>query len=101
MYCPRQIGRDIHKEVIYLRLLKNKKLAFGVVRVEKVTIESHGFNGYLGFCEGHPQLTLMAIRNEKQLPQLAEEATLESFMREQSAKSSDMTVSELLEMWNK
>ena len=101
MFFLRQIGRDIHREVIYLQLLKNKKLAVGVVLVEKVTIQSHGFNGYLGFCEGHVCLTKMAIYNEKRLPQQSEEVTLESFLKEQSAKSSNMTVSEVLEMWNK
>ena len=52
----RDIGRKDKKEVLYERLLKDKKPQEGVVSVIEANTNDHGFNGYIGLFAGHPDL---------------------------------------------
>lgn len=49
----RRLVRNQHCETLYHR---NVKISSYVPCIIKVTKKSHGFNGYLGLCVGHPDL---------------------------------------------
>jgi hypothetical protein len=94
----REIGVIVHHELCYNKNLKPEDLRRGVVRTEKVTVASHGFDGFLGLCVGHPLLTQMAIEAEKAQPV----STFEDFANQKVAEAggATMTLQQLLEEWN-
>ena len=49
----RRLVKNQHKETLYHRNVGNSREVKCIV---KVTKKSHGFNGYLGLCDGHPDL---------------------------------------------
>ena len=57
----RDAGRKEKKEIIYERWLSKKQPQDGVAKVIKTTTESHGFNGYIGLVNGHPDLIKGAL----------------------------------------
>jgi hypothetical protein len=54
----RRVGGNFHKEVIYK---KNTKKSEKVVDWVQATYATHGFNGYIGRCIGHPDLPSPAL----------------------------------------
>jgi hypothetical protein len=94
----REIGVVVHNELCYNKKLKPEDLRKGVVRTKKVTVASHGFDGSLGLCVGHPLLTQMAIEAEKAQPV----STFEDFAKQKAAEAggATMTLQQLLEEWN-
>ena len=90
------IGRNDHKEVIYQRQLV--KPMEGVVQVIKVTTQSHGYDGYMGICVGHPNM--LAIQNVKAAEKVSQRSLLE-FLEEKAKQGSDMSASDILAVWTK
>jgi hypothetical protein len=75
--------------------------------VIKVTKASHGYDGFMGICVGHPSL----IRNAQPMPAApmpaapmalpADAATgLLEYLQNAVREGTQMTASELLEVWN-
>ena len=95
----RQIGFDLYHEVIYKRnMLVNRNQ--GVVQVVKVTKESHGYNGYLGLCVGHPSLLDKQTLTPKQ-PNVSGQNDLLQYIADEAQKGSSMTASDILAAWTK
>ena len=82
------------KEIIYTRRLQAKILQ-GVVQVVKVTLTSHGYDGYLGLCVGHPSLMESTIASSK----LTEEISFMQYMMRQAKQGCTMTAQELMDSW--
>ena len=83
--------------MIYHRLLGFgkglKRPMEGVVEVGKATLTEHGFDGYIGYCVGHPRL----YHKQNYVPN-----SLEKLLEEQAKKGSNaMTASEILSAWTK
>jgi hypothetical protein len=99
LFCDllRHIGRDKYMEVIYNRYMKTPMK--GVVKVIKVTKMSHGFDGYLGLCDGHPGLLVLdkTVITPKRTPAL----TLHEYLVEKVKSGSVKTTAEHLEEWEK
>ena len=76
----RSTGWDAHSEVIYNRFLKRPMK--GVINVIKVTVPSHGYDGYLGRCANHPGLVKEQVENEQAATNLktTEELSLQHFL---------------------
>ena len=85
----------------------------GVVASVKVTVQSHGYNGYLGLGAGHPQLlhltmTLPTAKDEKQ-KKLEEkmdrpdpnQTDLLKFLTREAESGSKMTPQDILAVWLK
>ena len=53
----RKVGMVHHKEVLHNRFKKKPK--DGVVTLIEANVADHGFKGWLGLCEGHPDLDKM------------------------------------------
>lgn len=94
----RSIGRDVFKEVIYQRLLG--KPMQGVVKVIKVTKESHGFNGFLGLCVGNDLLAQIVLTTKPlALPQ--PEGSIMEYLQKLTKAGSTMTPQDILAVWEK
>ena len=89
------VGRETHHEVCYERNLKKPKN--GVVEVLKVTKASHGFDGFLGICVGHPKL--MAIQNVAAQETLNHGSLLD-ILRAEAKKENSMTLQDILAVWD-
>ena len=63
----------------------------GVVRVAKANVVQHGFDGFIGYCVGHPDL----LRNEARFPD-----SLEQFLQAEAKKKSQRTAEEILAVWS-
>ena len=91
----RRAGRDLHNEVLYSRKLSfekdRKRPMDGVVRVAKANVVQHGFDGFIGYCVGHPDL----LRNEAHFPD-----SLEQFLQAEAQKKSQRTAEEILAVWS-
>jgi hypothetical protein len=88
-------GRDHYQEVVYMRHLT--KPMEGVVDVVKVTVASHGYNGWLGLCVGHLQLL-----EKKVMPSPEFEVPgngLLQYLQDMVKSGSTKTTAELLEDW--
>ena len=96
----RSTGRDAHLEVIYNRSLKSPMR--GVVSVIKVTVQSHGFDGYLGRCANHPGLVKEQVENERTAANLKtkEELSLQHFLEAKAQQGGTMDIIALLQEWN-
>ena len=97
---PREIGRTVHHEVIYIRVLKEQKRKGGVLSIIKVNVESHGYGGYLGLCEGHPQLLQMS-RNQPPAREDTIQASLIPYLEKLAKDGSKMTAEDILAVWTK
>jgi hypothetical protein len=107
----RYVGRE-HKEVIYSKN-PNKKMSDGslkipkdVLRVIKVTVFSHGYDGYMGLTNGHWSLidtttTIVAKELEKEmLERLLVEAQKGPTQTTEAQKGPAPTMEALLLFWN-
>ncbi len=96
----RATGRDAHLEVIYNRSLKSPMR--GVVSVKKVTVHSHGFDGFLGRCANHPGLVKEQVENERAATNLktTEELSLQQFLEAKAQQGGTMDIMALLQEWN-
>ena len=92
----RNIGQSYHKEIIYQRKLV--KPMEGVVNVVKVTRSTHGYDGFLGYCVGHPG-NLALDRAKAELPPTAPAKSFEEFVEQQVSKGSKMNPIKLLDTW--
>ena len=63
----------------------------GVVRVAKANVVQHGFDGFIVYCVGHPDL----LRNEAHFPD-----SLEQFLQAEAKKKSQRTAEEILAVWS-
>lgn len=93
-------GRDAKFEVVYNRCLK--KPMKGVVDVKKVSVSSHGYDGWLGRCEGHPDLIKDQIREQQASANLKtiEERSLEQFLEGKAQEGGTMDIAALLQEWH-
>ena len=112
----RNCGATNHLEIMCHRKKKNPQA--GVVTLIKTTEASHGFNGFLGLCEGHPLLetipkdecTVEKCREEKKEGDKASEESSKSsngeddsfsFATLQAAEHPEMTMKDFLAAWDK
>ena len=97
------MGRKLHKEVLHERWLKEKKPHQGVVKVIKVTAESHGFNGFIGLCVGHKDLVRDVLESsaitKSELPLDLKKLDLETFIRDRM--STNNTIAAVMDEWEK
>ena len=100
VHPSRSIGRDTHKEVIYNRCLKRPMK--GVLNVMKVTVNSHGYDGYLGRCANHPSLVKEHLANNRAATDLwtTEELSLQQFLEAKAQQGPIMDIMEVLQEWN-
>jgi hypothetical protein len=61
----RKAGKKFHQEILYKRKVQLPK---DVVRVVQATFQSHGFNGLIGICAGHPSLLAAEMTAAKSVP---------------------------------
>lgn len=101
----RSVGRLVHKEILYSKKNKTKRLddgtvvnilPKGVVKIVKVTYASHGYDGYLGICMGHKTLV-----DDARPVMDAGSGSFEQFALEmsQSEDGSKMNAAELLKAY--
>ena len=97
----RHIGFEVHHEVIYKRHMMIHR-SEGVVHVVKVTRASHGYDGFLGLCVGHPCLldkTVMSpAKHQKTDAQMSD---IMQFLVEKARSNSTMTASDILAVWTR
>ena len=90
----------MHGEVLYSRKMsfdaKRKRPMDGVVEIGKANLAEHGFDGFIGYCVGHPQL----LRNHAHTPASLESASLEQFLEAEVKNGSQKTASEILAVWS-
>ena len=70
----------------------------GVVEVIKVSAATHGYNGYLGICVGHPRL--LQIQSAQQQEKLSQR-TIMDFLKEKAKEGSKMSAQDILAVWTK
>lgn len=97
----RQIGKEKYKEIIYQRELKVAKPGHGVQKIIKCTVESHGFDGFLGLCEGHSMLSQIYLDTERAGLLARDLVSLEIFLERTIRESSETTATQALEAWKK
>ena len=59
----RRVVREQQNERLYHRNVGTSK---EIKAVQRVTVKSHGFNGWLGLCEGHPDLEKVLKQQKKE-----------------------------------
>jgi hypothetical protein len=96
----RATGRDAKLEVVYNRKLKSPMK--GVVDVIKVTVHTHGYDGWLGRCTGHPDLLKDQIEAQQAAAKLKtiEERSLEQFLEAKAQEGGTMDITALLQEWH-
>ena len=93
-FTYRDNGKKYWKEIPYSRKLSRPQE--GVVKVVKVTIASHGFDGYLGLCVGHTALLDTTVIAPK-----VDETTLIDFLRKQKEEGNgDKSLDDILAVWD-
>ena len=97
LLSTRDIGMRYHKEVIYQRSIRADRLKKGVLLVEKVTVASHGFDGYIGFCQGHEWLIKKGIQAARDQPSYQTSSDMLSFF--QQAAAHGMSATAAMEEW--
>lgn len=71
----------------------------------KVTIASHGYDGWLGICPKHPQYweyhkTLNMLPANDPKPEIGEEANILQIIQKAAQEGNTMTPSDILAVWN-
>jgi hypothetical protein len=91
-----------HNEVIYERNLKRPHA--GVVEVVKVTVATHGFDGFLGICAGHPS----QIQHAQPMPPPGQDGdprsiadTLLTYLQKRANENCSMTAGNILADWTR
>jgi hypothetical protein len=97
----RATGRDSKLEVVHNRLLKSPMK--GVVDVISVSKETHGYDGWLGRCAGHPDLLKGQIEAQQAAAKLktSEERSLEQFLEAKAQEGGTTDITALLQEWHK
>jgi len=96
----RATGRDAKLEVVYNRRLKSPMK--GVVDVRKVYVSSHGYDGWLGRCIGHPDLLKDQIGAHQDAAKLKtiEERSLEQFLEAKAQEGGTVNITAVLQEWH-
>ncbi len=96
----RATGRDAKMEVIYNRKLTSPMK--GVVDVIKVSVSTHGYDGWLGRCINHPDLLKDQIEAHQAAAalQTIEERSLEQFLQGKAQEGGTINITALLQEWH-
>jgi hypothetical protein len=96
----RATGRDSKMEVVYNRLLKTPMK--GVLKVIEARKETHGYDGWLGLCAGHPDLLKEQIEAQQAAAKLktSEERSLEQFLEAKAQEGGTTDITALLQEWH-
>jgi hypothetical protein len=95
----RHTGKSTHCEVLYARKLR--KPMKGVRDVVPVTKETHGFNGYIGYCDGHSRYATEQIVVPNAIVPDTTASSLLKCLNELVQMGSQFSASEILDHWKK
>ena len=89
--------RQTWKEILYVRELKAPQK--GVVKVVKVAVETHGYEGYVGLCEGHPDLLVDTTEKNEAEPE--KQTSLLDFLKKQKEEGNgSKSLDDILAVWD-
>lgn len=102
IFRHREIAMRYHGEVPYKRNIKPERIKSGILRLEKVTQQSHGFDGYLGLCEGNKWLMQLEMEAAKAQPvEKPTQHCIYRFMEQALKEKGDKSVRDVMEEWKK